>query len=188
MALAEFKKRGAETVDTDALARAQARKGGAAYRAIVRAFGRGILRADGEIDRAKLGGIVFSSPAARRRLERLTHPPILTEVKRRAALARGVLIVDVPLLFEGRHERRFDATIQVSAPLASRLARVARRDGITRAQALARSRAQLPDARREARADVVVRNDGTQSEFRRTIAAYAAGLKLLQKGEQTVPK
>lgn len=187
-ALREFKKRGCRILDLDAVAREQARKGGPAYAAVVKAFGKSILDPAGNIDRKALGRLVFSKPAQRRKLEAVTHPPILQEMSRTARNAKGVLVVDVPLLFEKGLEDRFDVTIAVTAPLETRVARVSRRDGLPAAQVRARARAQISDARRERLADVVLTNDRTPAAFRRAVAEYAAGLRLLQKGEQTVPK
>lgn len=187
LALETLRRQGAEVLDLDALARQQARKGAPVFKKIVRAFGKDILAANGELDRKKLAAVVFKSPALRRKLERMTHPPILKELVRRKKQARGVLVVDVPLLFERGHQALFDATLVVSAPLSVRLARVAKRDAATRAQALARAKAQLTDARREALADVVVRNDGGRRAFVEKISEYGDAFRLLQQGEQTVP-
>ncbi len=182
LALSGFSRLGAVTVDVDEIARAQARKGGAAYAKIVRRFGKGILDAEGAIDRKKLGGIVFKDPAARKRLERITHPLVRAETSRRLKAAKDVVVVAVPLLFEAGMDKDFDVTITIEAPAAVRRRRVMRRDAVAAAAVGARMRAQLSEAARSARADVAILNAGSKSNFLRSIRDYYNGLSLLRHG------
>src|ERR1700733_7848548 len=94
-ALAEFDRLGAATLSLDQVAREQARPGREGYKAIMRAFGRGVLAADGTIDRRARGGRGFRSGAERRKLERPTPPPILREMDRVVGRLTGVVVVDV---------------------------------------------------------------------------------------------
>lgn len=181
-ALAEFARLGAATLSLDQIAREQARPGREGYRAIVRAFGRCVLRPDGAIDRGLLGRVVFADARARRGLERATHPPILREMDRLLRRLRGVVVVDVPLLFEKGLERRFDATILVACRPAAQLRRVMRRDGLPPAEARRRMRAQWPLARKRVLADVAIDNDAAPSRLRARVRAYHAGLQLLYGG------
>lgn len=180
LALAELGRLGARTIDLDEIAQRQARPGGAAYRALTRGFGRSILGADGRIDRAKLASLVFKRPILRRRLEAITHPLILREMRRRMRAARGVVVVDIPLLFEGRHAGEFDVTMTVTAPRVTRLRRLAAR-GLSRSEALRRMAAQLPDAAKAARADVVAPNGGPKNEFLRRVRDYHKAFTLMQE-------
>lgn len=182
LALAELARLGAKTVSLDGLAHGLSRKGGPLHRSIVRAFGRGILGAGGEIDRGRLGDLAFRDPSARRRLERATHPGLLAEMRRRIRRARGgVVVVDVPLLFEKGLERRFDVTLAVACSPARQAARVRKRDGLSGAEVRRRMAAQLPSAEKERRADVVVPNDGSRHDFRRRLKAYYEALSLIQR-------
>jgi dephospho-CoA kinase len=181
-ALAEFRRCGAETFSADDVARAQAEPGREGYRAIVRTFGHGVLSADGRLDRRALGAKVFRDVSARRRLEKATHPFILRELKRRAARAKGVVVVDVPLLFEAKLEERFDAVIVVSCSPAAQARRVARRDGLSGAEIRRRVRAQMPLTRKISRADLTIENDGSRADLRRTVRAAHKGLALLYGG------
>src|SRR5262245_52099011 len=88
LALAEFARLGAAAVSSDALSRELSRKGTPLHRRLAAAFGPGVLSEDGELDRAALAALVFKRPALRRRLERLTHPAILSELSRRVAAAK----------------------------------------------------------------------------------------------------
>ncbi|MBI3552237.1 MAG: dephospho-CoA kinase [Elusimicrobia bacterium] len=180
LALSAFRRRGATTISSDEIAHEQARTRASGYRAIVRAFGGRVLDSDGRLDRAKLSAEVFVKPAARRRLEAATHPIIMRELRRLIGRARGVVVADVPLLFEKRLANEFDFTILVTAPRAARLARLKRR-GLAAAEALRRMKAQLSDAVKARRADVVVPNAGSKTEFLRRVGQYHAALTLLQQ-------
>lgn len=177
LALAELSRQGAMTLSLDDVARSQARPGMPVHKAMIKAFGTA--------DRRALAGIVFKSPQARRRLERLTHPPILREMRRWLANAKGVAVVDVPLLFEGRYQEEFDVTVSVEAPRAARLRRVSRRDGARATDVRRRMAAQLSDQRRAALADVVWRNDGAKTDFKKRVREYYRAFDLLRRGAQT---
>lgn len=181
-ALAEFSRRGASVVSLDEIARAQARPGGAGWKAIVRAFGRGVLDESGGVDRRALGARVFRDAEARRRLERATHPAILREMDKRTARLSGVVVVDVPLLFEKGLERRFDATALVACRPAEQLRRVRRRDRLSAAAATRRIRAQWPLRRKRALADITLDNDGSRKALNTRVRRLHAGLSLLYGG------
>jgi dephospho-CoA kinase len=181
-ALAEFERLGASTVSLDRIAREQAEPGREGYRAIVRAFGKGVLGADGAIDRRALGERVFRDKSALRRLERAAHPPIFRELKRRVAGLKGVVVVDVPLLFEKKLQDRFDATLVVSCRRAEQARRVARRDRFTPAEARRRIEAQWPLDAKKRLADFTLDNDGTPAALRAGVRAAHAGLALLYGG------
>lgn len=172
-ALAVFRALGAHTISADEIAHELSRRGRTLHRVIVRAFGDKFLRADGELDRRALGEAVFSHPALRRRLERVTHPQIAQEMRRQVrACRRPVLVADVPLLFEKKYAKEFDATMVVAAPAGVCVRRVMRRSRWSRAQVRARMRAQWALKRKTALADVTLINRGRRSALRRQIAGY----------------
>ena len=180
--LAEFARCGASTLSLDDVARERTRTGRPGFYAIVRAFGRGALGSNGEIDRAALGARVFADVAARRRLERATHPGILSEMDRRVGRMKGVVVVDVPLLFEKGLKGRFDATLLVSCRPVEQLRRVCRRDRLSRGAARRRIKAQWPLAKKRALADFTLDNNGTAAALRARVRAAHAGLVLLHGG------
>jgi dephospho-CoA kinase len=101
---------GARVIDADKVAHEVMQPTGPAYNAVVQAFGRGILAADGSIDRARLGAIVFRDPAALRQLETLVHPATAAEVDRRIAQAvEPVVVVEAIKLIEAGMHRRYHA-------------------------------------------------------------------------------
>ena len=181
-ALAEFERCGAATVSLDQIAREQARPGRDGYKSILRAFGRGILDKKGRIDRRKLGESVFQNAAARRKLERVTHPSILRELERCLSRMNGVIVVDVPLLFEKNLQDRFDATLLVACPPSEQVRRVMRRDKLSAAEVRRRIRAQLPLDEKRRRADFTLDNDAAPAALRAKVRAAHAGLALLYGG------
>ncbi|MDR2372660.1 MAG: dephospho-CoA kinase [Bifidobacteriaceae bacterium] len=171
-ALAYLAELGFPVVDCDALARLVVAPGTPGLAAVAGEFGPGVLAQDGSLDRGALGRVVFGDPAARARLEAITHPLIRAESARalgraRAAGARAA-ICDIPLLLETGQEGAFGLVVTVSAPEAIRLERMADR-GLSRDQARARLAAQVGDERREAAADVVLDGAGPVAALRRQI-------------------
>ena len=159
-----FKRCGARTIDADLLAREVVRPNKPAWRAIVAAFGKGVLNPDPTLNRRVLGAIVFQSPARLRRLERIIHPPVAREQARLTRQAarddpKAVVIYDVPLLFETGIDRRVAKTIVVTADRETQIARLKQRNGLTRIDALRRIRSQMPLKQKIVAADYVL--DGT---------------------------
>lgn len=181
-ALAEFERLGAATVSLDEIARKQAQPGRASYRAILRAFGRSILTKNEIIDRRLLGEMVFNDEAARRGLEKATHPFILREMERLIRRMKGVVVVDVPLLFEKNLQKRFDATLLIFCRPERQIRRIVRRDGLARAEARRRIEAQWSLAKKRALADIVINNDADLRQLHSYVRSYYAGLQLLYGG------
>jgi dephospho-CoA kinase len=172
--LERFRRLGAPTLDADALVHGIEAPGTEATAAIAARFGSEVLAADGSVNRAKLGPIVFSDPAARRDLEAIVHPAVYR------AMAAGIrafeltgayrfAVVDVPLLFETGGNERFDAVIVTACPIESQLARLLER-GLTETAARQRLAAQWSTDRKTAKADFVIRTDGTFDETDRQVA------------------
>jgi len=156
---------GVPTIDSDALARDAVAPGSAGLAAVVRRFGPEVIDADGSLNRARLGTIVFADPGARRDLEAIVHP----EVRRVtdawfASLDPAVdplAVADIPLLFEVGREGDFDAVIVAACDPETQVRRVMERDGLSESDARQRLAAQLPIADKIARADFVIRTDGS---------------------------
>ena len=163
----ELERLGALVVDADAIAREVVAPGTPGLAAVVAEFGDSVLTPDGSLDRPALGRIVFADPAARARLEAITHPLIRAESARRAAAAPpgAVVVHDVPLIVERGLAAQYDLVVVVGADEDVRLERLVRDRGMPREDALARIRAQATDAERRAVADVWLDNSGTQEEL-----------------------
>ncbi len=177
-ALAAFAALGVPTLSLDAVAHELSRPGRPVWKAVKKAFPRFVDK-DG-INRARLGAHVFSHAAARRRLDKATHPAILREMDRRLARLKGVVVVDAPLLFEAGLRGRFDAAVLVSSK--RQLRRVVRRDGLSRADAARRIASQWPLPRKRALADLTLDNDGTVAALKKQVEALNRGLQLLYGG------
>lgn len=167
----EFEKRGAGLVEADRISREIVRPRRKAWRKIVKAFGSEILTPDGEIDRRKLGALVFASPAKRKVLERITHPEILAQIRKdvRGAKGKRIVIIDLPLLFEAGLEKTVDRTVVVWAPESVQRRRLGKRDGFMPAEIRRRLAAQMPLARKKERADYVIDNSKTRTHMRKEV-------------------
>ena len=172
---------GAVVLDGDTAARAVVEPGTPGLARIAEAFGPGVLREDGSLDRAKLAGIVFADEAARQQLNAITHPLILAHLlaQEEAALRDGgqdtIVVHDVPLLAEGQRAAGFDVVVVVDVPAELQVTRLAGR-GLPEDQARARMAAQATREQRLAIADIVIDNSGTQADLDRRVAQVWADL------------
>ncbi|MBC9179193.1 dephospho-CoA kinase [Pseudoroseomonas ludipueritiae] len=159
--------------DADATVHALQGRGGRAVAPIGQAF-PGSIR-DGAVDREALRRAVLGNPAALRRLERIVHPLVRAEERRFLAAARRrgrpLAVLDIPLLFETRGERRCDAVVVVTAPAPEQRKRVLARPGMTPERLNAILKRQTPDPLRRARADHLVRTGLSRHNTRRQILA-----------------
>lgn len=161
-----FKRCGAVIIDADALAREVVQPGKPAWREIVNAFGKTVLNPDRTLNRPALGAKVFGHPAKLRQLEQIIHPRVAREQIRLTKQAarkdpKAIVIYDVPLLFEAGIDTRMDTTIVVNADRETQIARLKKRNGLSRAEALRRIKSQMPLTNKCRRADYVL--DGTLS-------------------------
>lgn len=159
-----FAELGAVVVDADGLARRVLAPGTLELDQVVGEFGPGVLAADGTLDRAAVGRLVFADEAARHRLEAIVHPAVRRlaaeqEAAAAAADADAVVVHDIPLLVETGQADDFGLVVLVHAPAVLRVERLVRLRGMERSDAEARVAAQASDEARLAAADVVL--DGT---------------------------
>ncbi len=162
---------GAAVECSDEIVREIQASGGAALAQIAATFGETYVLPSGELDRARLGELVFRDPDARRKLGNLIHPLVYRELARRLEAHRQrevqVVVLDIPLLLEGRQAGRgssallpFDLILLVYADEETQLERIMARDGLSHEDALARIRSQLAIEEKRALADVVIDNSG----------------------------
>jgi dephospho-CoA kinase len=177
-----FAEHGAVVVDADRLAREAVAPGSPGLAAVRERFGPAVTTADGSLDRAALGAVVFADTSARKDLEAITHPEVWRLAQERfdaaaAADPDALVVYDVPLLAEARGSRpiRFDAVVVVDAPAATRVQRLVDHRGMTAEEARRRVAAQAGDAERLALADHVVDATGSlQDTLRSADAVWAA--------------
>jgi len=180
-ASATFRSFGVPVFDADAAVHDLLAPGGAAVKPVLAAF-PDCRAADGGIDRAALGGLVFADPAALERLEAIVHPLVHAAERRFLARCAGfgepLVVLDIPLLFETGAQAMVDAVAVVSAPRFLQGQRVLRRPGMTEERLAAIRTRQLPDAEKQKRADFVIH---TGLSRRRAAAAIGRIVRTLRE-------
>lgn len=178
--LDRFRRSGVPCLDSDALVHGVEAAGTEATAAIATRFGAQVLAADGSVDRAKLGPVVFADPAARRDLEAIVHPAVYRAI---TAGLRGFelignatyAVVDVPLLYETGAAEKFDRVIVTLCPESAQLERLAAR-GLSERAARQRLSAQWTSSEKAARADFVIHTGGTFEDTNRQVDTVARTL------------
>jgi dephospho-CoA kinase len=163
---------GADIVDADEASHAVYAPGTPGFDAVVREFGPEYVR-DGQVDRARLGSLVFDDAGARRRLNAIVHPLVrewMAERTREAAERDAeVVIQDVPLLYENGLEDLFSSIVLVYVPEEVQLERLVEGRGVEEDRARAMIAAQMPIDAKRRRAHHVIDNSGTREETRRQV-------------------
>jgi len=169
---------GATIIDGDVLAREVVDKGTPGLAQVVEAFGPEILTDQGDLDRPKLGGIVFNDEAQRKLLEGIVHPLVFERYAELEAAAPrdGVVVHDIPLLAETGRADDFDAVIVVETPAEVQVERMLRDRGWTRADAESRIAAQATPEQRRAIATHLILNTGTREDLRERVREVYAEL------------
>ena len=153
---------GAVVVDADQTVRDLQRPGEPVFDEIVREFGDGVVAADGALDRAALGSIVFGDAERLAALNAIVHPAVRAETERRFREAGDrVVVYDVPLLAEARGAREWDLIVVAHAPAEMRAERMMTERGMSLEDATARIAHQASDEERLEMADVVIDTSGT---------------------------
>ena len=169
---------GAVIIDGDKLAREVVERGTPGLAQVVEAFGSDILTADGDLDRPRLGQIVFNDEAQRKRLEGIVHPLVFERYAALEASAPtdGVVIHDIPLLAETGRADTFDAVVVVETPVEVQVERMLRDRGWSREDAESRIGAQATPEQRRAIATYLVVNDGSLADLRARVEEVWAEL------------
>ncbi|MDO7869416.1 dephospho-CoA kinase [Nocardioides jiangxiensis] len=170
---------GAIIIDSDVLAREVVAPGTEGLAEVVAAFGEDVLTDAGEMDRAKVGAIVFADPEKRKVLEQVIHPRVFMRALEidQAAGEHDVVINDIPLLVETDQADRFDAVVVVDVPRELQVERMVRDRGMTVEEATARIGAQATREQRLAVATYVIENTGTLEDLRRQVGQVWAQLQ-----------
>jgi len=178
-----FKQCGAAVIDADQLAHDIVKPGKPAWRQIVNAFGKTVLNPDHTLNRRELGALVFGNRIKLRQLEKIIHPRVAREQARLTkAIARkhpkAVVIYEVPLLFEAGVDKRVDKIIVVTADRNTQIARLKKRNGFSRAEAIRRIRSQMPLAKKIQRADHVLNGTFSRPFLRKQVGQLFNSLRL----------
>ena len=167
---------GCYTMDADEIARDLMRPCQPAYHEIVREFGREIVAEDGVLDRARLGSLVFADGEKRERLNRIVHPRVRDEIRRRVGEIaprdpHAIIVIAAALVIEAGARGDFDALVVVHCDRETQIARLMLRDGLSREQAMARIAAQLSSEEKLRYADYAIDTSGSLDETRAQVEA-----------------
>lgn len=178
---------GAETIDADAVYHALIVPGAPLWEALRVRFGPGIIAADGAIDRAALGRIVFSDPDALAELDALTHPAVIAAIRERIGASRAETVaLDAVKLIESGLDHDCDSVWIVTCDPEQAIARLMARNGISREDAAARMAAQPEIGPKLARADVVIDNRGTRDATEEQVRRASRNRRPLDTSEKIV--
>lgn len=172
---------GAALIDADKAGHEAYQPNTETWREVVAAFGEQILTPDGEIDRKKLGGIVFSSPESLARLNWIMHPRMYEMMKAQIEEYRqrgvDVVVLEAAILLEAGWTPLVDEVWVTVAPESTVVERTRERTGLPEEQILARIRSQMSSEERAKHADVVINNDGTQDELKAKVKELWEGIR-----------
>ncbi|HEY9076563.1 MAG TPA: dephospho-CoA kinase [Anaerolineaceae bacterium] len=178
---------GAYGIDADALAHRVIAKGGPGYQAVINTFGRWILDANGEIDRSRLGRLVFADPDALKSLEAVVHPYVLQAIDWLVQRTKqDVVVIEAIKLIETNIHKQCDALWVTTAPPEVQAARLVKTRHMSEADARQRIAAQPPQETKIRLAQVVIRNDSTfEAAWKQVTAAWKS---IGKKYEEPAPE
>lgn len=169
---------GAHIIDADKIAHAAIAKGEPAWDDIVAHFGPAVLGPNGDINRAALGSIIFNNAAEKEVLNGIVHPRVWREIDRQRVRLeesdpQGIIILDIPLLIETGWHRNMPEVILVYAPEKIQRQRLMAGNRLTRQEAMARIRSQMPIDEKKRYASMIIDNSGDLATTReKTLAVY----------------
>jgi len=165
---------GAHVLDADQIGRQVVDESKQLRSKLAHRFGKEILDRNGQVKRKKLAGLAFASEGSKKALNGLVHPYLLKELRRQmkgAIRKHKLVVVDAALLLYWNMDREVDRVLVIHASEKTRFERTATR-GISKSDALARQKAQLPYNEFRRRADRIILNNGTREELRAKLAGF----------------
>lgn len=168
--LAVLRELGCHVIDADQTAREVVANGSRGLQRVVEEFGKEVLQADGALDRARLGAIIFENSERRARLNAILHPLIMRAQDEQMRLwegqdPEGIGIVDAALMIESGGYKRFDKLVVVHCQPEIQVERLMRRNNLSRQEALRRINAQMPQEEKIRYADFLI---DTSEDYERT--------------------
>jgi dephospho-CoA kinase len=170
-----FREYGFPVIDGDIVSRQIVAKGQPALQQLIQTFGAQIRNADGSLNRKQLGAIVFADSKKRQYLDQIMEPYLRSAISAQIAEAKAtapLVVVDLPLLFEGHYESEMNEIAVVYLPEALQLQRLMTRNQLTEEQALQRIASQMPVSEKKARADIVFDNQGSLAETQKQVTDW----------------
>jgi len=178
-----FRELAIPVVDADEISREVVQVGEDAYLQIVEQFGEGILQEDKNIDRLKLGSIVFNDEAKRKLLNSIVHPAIrqrmIQKKEEYVSVGEQTVVLDIPLLFESNLTHLVHKTIVVYVDDHIQLKRLMERNGFSKEEAEVRIRAQMPLKEKVKKADAAIDNNGSLAQTKAQLLSILANWDVL---------
>ncbi|OIO39145.1 MAG: dephospho-CoA kinase [Candidatus Omnitrophica bacterium CG1_02_46_14] len=174
-----FKRRGARIFDADQAAKKVVRVGMPAYQAIAKLFGKDYLQTNRSLDRKKIAEHVFSCPRDLKKLNTLIHPAVILECFKtieRSKKKSGILVLDVPLLFESKMENLVHWTVVIDSSFKNIIKRT-KKNGLSEKLTRKILATQWPCARKMKHADFVIENNGTLKELEKKVWEVMENIK-----------
>jgi dephospho-CoA kinase len=167
-----FQKKGAIILSGDEIGKKVVEKNKGVFKELVKAFGKEILNKNQSLNRRKLGEIAFASKESSKKLNRIIHPYLLRELRKRMDDFKkrdyeGVVIIDAALIVEWGLQKELDYLIFVESRREDRIRRLQKQKGYSRREALDRIKSQLPEITKKRLADFVIKNDKGLKEQKR---------------------
>lgn len=174
-----LKKRGYVVLDADAYSKKTTAKNGPAIPAIIEAFGADIVSESGELDRKKLGSIIFNDADKRRELNEIVHPLIrkMMNADEEKYIQKGHVFLDIPLLFENGLNERCDLVVTVFVDRDTQIKRLTARNDLTVEEAEARINSQMPLTEKVQKSDFRLDNNGTVEMLYEQIDRFTGDLE-----------
>jgi dephospho-CoA kinase len=177
-----FRKKGASTLDCDQSVKQLWRPGSPVYsrlEALVKAAG--LLKSGQKIPVKAVAREVFRSRPFRRRLENIIHPEIFKKISLARKQEKGILIIEIPLLFETGFNRKADFVVTVEASPRNSMARLRKKGGLSSVEWKKRAKSQWPLKKKTGKSDFVIKNDGTKAETKRQVEVIWQILNLMNR-------
>jgi dephospho-CoA kinase len=178
-----LKEMGITVIDADVESRLAVQHGEPAYKQIVGTFGQEIVLPDGEIDRQKLGSIIFHDEQKRQQLNQIVHPEVRRRMNNKRDLAlkndAKIVILDIPLLFESKLTNMVDQTLLVYVDRHTQLTRLMERNHLSKEEAEVRIQSQMPLTEKIKLADKMINNNGSLTETKKQLDEILAGWGVL---------
>ncbi|QXE00676.1 dephospho-CoA kinase [Terribacillus sp. DMT04] len=179
-----FREYNIPVVDADVVAREAVEPGEPALRAIIESFGEDILLQDGTLNRPKLGSIIFQDEKKRELLNNIVHPVVrerMTAERDRLKKTYPAVVLDIPLLFEGKQLQLVDKVVVVHVDSSVQLERLMQRNELTEQAALDRINSQMSLDQKASKADAVIDNNGTRKQTRDQLEKLLTAWEMIDK-------
>lgn len=170
-----LQKKDVKIIDADQISHQITKKGKKGWQLVVEEFGYDVLKSNGELNRKKLGEIIFSNPEKRKKLESLLHPLIIYKMKEQAHQyleSEEIVVFMAPLLYEAGLARFCNQIWVIASSKEEQISRLKARNGLNRKEALQRIKSQMSLSQKKRQADIIIENNSTIAELKSKLDFY----------------